>query len=338
MPRKRVEYTEVHDFDDDDSDERRSLLNATGSVVGPDSRDMNPNPGPNSAPASSIPMVQLKTTADAKESKDQVIDSEEKMNWVDEVERILEGNQESDQDQDLREIQESFIAHLKRELCTNKRFWGFILYWFFQLTATLIWLCTQKSGYKLKRTMSLLTLFSFFITFVWLNAYELLYGLGLFFLMNPAISWTIKDTSGMWIGNVGFGISFAFGIIAKGLSASGSKKVLILWYLMSMAMALIVYFPLELRKHHNAAVTVFITLFIIVLVVEQCTSTIVVGWFQLALCFVLVGLLVMGVESVFHMKKIKTCAPGLYRNQLYILFSFLFYLIGVVVRDFRTYE
>lgn len=332
MSRERVEYIKVKD----DSDEKRSLLKskrAGGSLVEPDSR--------NPAPASSIPMVSLESKSDLKESKDEVVDLEEKRSDIEEKERLLEMNQEEDQNPNVRE--DSCIGHVKRILRgIHKREWGLLLYLMLILTAALMrQFIKVESRLKLKRTMTLLTLISFFITYVWLNAYELLYGLGLFFLMNPAFSWTIKETSGMWIGNVGFGISFGLGLIAQGIRSSDSKTkkwLSFLWYSLAFAMAHIVYFPLHYEKYHYAAITLFVIVFITILLVEQSTSTIVVGWFQLSLCFILVGLLIMGVEGIFLAMKIKYCAPGLYRNQIYILFAFIFYLIGLVTREFRAHE
>lgn len=267
----------------------------------------------------SIPMVPVKTSEEDDESKIDVLEVEEKVDEEDENVNLLVVSQETDD----QENQECWIVMDKRKL-------GLALNLVLTNSAFIMALYSLDARHGYERGMSLMTLFSFLVTVVWLYAHELTCGLGLVFFQNPALPWTIKETAGMQIGNVGFGITFAFGMMAQALAC------LVLWYFMAIAVAFIVYYPLDKEKKHNTAIVSFVILLTCTLIVEEVVSPVVVGWFQMALCFIFVGVFIMLVEKVFRAKEVKTCSPGLYRNQLYIVFSFVFYLIGLVARAFRT--
>jgi len=333
MKRERVLYLEA-----DDSEEKVSLLksnNDSEPMVESNFENISANTGWGDFAAeheSSIPMVPVRTSEEDEESKKHVVEVEEKVDEEDEKANLLGESPQTD-NQEVQE-QESWI---RRKLSGwDQRKLGLALNLLLTTTTFTFMLFPSKKNYS-KRAVTLVTLFSFLGTLIWLYAYELIYGLGLVFFQNPALPWTIKETTGMWIGNVGFGITFSFGIIAKANSEGGVRPwCLVLWWFMAIAVAFIVYYPLNEEKKHNAAIVGFVILLTFTLFAEEAASPVIVGWFQLALCFIFVGVFVLLVEKAFRAKKVKTCSPGLYRNQLYIIFSFIFYLIGLVARAFRT--
>jgi len=337
MKRERVLYLE-------DSEEKVSLLksnNDSEPMVESNFESISANTGRGSIGdfaaehESSIPMVPVRTSEEDEESKKHVVEVEEKVDEEDEKATLLGENPQTD-NQEVQE-QESWIRRKLRGW--DQRKLGLAYFLLLTTTTFIIKLFPTKSRYRRERALTLVTLFSFLGTLIWLYAHELICGLGLVFFQNPALPWTIKETTGMWIGNVGFGITFSFGITAQAKPGTGAPPgCLVLWWFMAVAVAFIVYYPLNEEKKQNTAIVGFVWLLTFTLFAEAAASPVVVGWFQLALCFIFVGVFVLLVEKVFRAKKVKTCSPGLYRNQLYIIFSFIFYLIGLVARAFRTTE
>jgi len=326
MSRERVLYLEAND-----SEEKVSLLksnNDSEPMVESNFESISVNTGEQ---VSSIPMLPVRTSEEDGDSKKHVVEVEEKVDEEDETANLLGESPQTDN----QEVQESWI---RRKLSGwDQRKLGLAYYLLLTTTAFIIELFPQKPRYRSERALSLITLFSFLGTLIWLYAHELICGLGLVFFQNPALPWTIKETTGMWIGNIGFGITFSVGITVKATPGTATPPgFLVLWYFMAIAVAFIVYYPLNEEKKQNAAIVGFVILLTLTLFAEEAASPVVVGWFQMALCFIFVGVFVLLVEKVFLAKKVKTCSPGLYRNQLYIIFSFIFYLIGLVARAFRT--
>lgn len=337
MSRERVQYLEAND-----SEEKVSLLkssNDSEAMVESKFESISENTGrravADNAVEHSSSDVRTGTIViqEDDESKKHVVEVEEKVDEEDEKTNLLVVSPEID-----NEEAQDWESWIRRWLSgRDQRKWGLAVYLVLTTTSFIIALFSLNSRRRNIRALSLLTLFTFLYTVVSLYTYELVWGLGLVFFQNPALPWTIKHTTGMWLGDLGFGTSFTIGIMAQAIPGSRSAAgIVVLWFFMAIAMGFIVYYPLNEEKKQNAAIVGFVILLTSTLLAEEGTSPVVVGWFQLALCFIFVGVFVLLVEKVFRAKKVQTCSPGLYRNQLYIIFSFVFYLIGLVARAFRT--
>jgi len=186
----------------------------------------------------------------------------------------------------------------------------------------------------IEQCLSLLALITNLGTYAMLYWNEFTQGSSSEIWKNPVVYATLRGTKGMVIGNVGFGTTFTFGILAQSLSGSEQElTLLILWVLMMLVIALVIYFPFT-RVEHNIFRTLFVVLLISTLIVEVAFKVDSSGWCEIALSFIVIGQFVSITEIVLLRLGVEDCTRQYFRNQLYIHFSFIFYLIGLVNRAF----
>merc|ERR1712060_239789 len=170
----------------------------------------------------------------------------------------------------------------------------------------------------IEQCLSLLALITNLGTYVMLYWNEFTQGSSTEIWKNPAVYATLRETKGMVIGNVGFGTTFTFGIVAQSLSGSKQElTLLILWVLMMLVIALVIYFP-STRVEHKIFSMLFVVLLISTLIVEVAFKVDDSGWCEIALSFIVIGQLVSTAEIVMLRLGVEDCTRQYFRNQLYI--------------------
>jgi len=225
-----------------------------------------------------------------------------------------------------------------------KRIWG--LYGYLLLmgsTAETAWQIKSYTHSLHEQVFSILALLIVLITYSLLYYTESTCGKGMDLWIDPILCHTLQDIRGMWIANIGFGFAFSFSMIVQASSISNHRKVsLILWAMMGVSMGCVIYFKMD--DHiiaHGTAVSFFVLLLVANLIVEVVWAPDSDGlwhsggWFQVSLCMIIVSLLIPVVEEIIRsIYGTRSCNGGECRNQLYIHFSLLFYMMGIVVRAF----
>jgi len=185
-----------------------------------------------------------------------------------------------------------------------------------------------------EQCLSLLALITNLGTYAMLYWNEFTLGSSSEIWKNPVVYATLRGTKGMVIGNVGFGTTFTFGIVAQSISGSEQELTLLtLWFFMMLVIALVIYFPFT-RVEHNIFRMLFVVLLICTLIVEVAFKVDDSGWYEISLSFIVIGQFVSITEVVLLRLGVEDCTRQYFRNQLYIHFSFIFYLIGLVNRAF----
>jgi len=219
-----------------------------------------------------------------------------------------------------------------------KRKWGLLGYTIITIAAFILALTHAGSNYPhAEQTLCLLSFFFFVATFWTLFYLAFHRRLHPVLWVNPQLSLTVWTSAGMYIGNIGFSITFAFCIAAQALTGSSLEIVLIvLWFLLSMTMAFFIYFPFTQATKHTVSVASLALMLLIILILEVTScSTNALRWFEIALSFNIVGIIVMVGEEVLVSLAIPRLNPFIYNNQLYYLFSILSYYIGLISRSFE---
>jgi len=247
------------------------------------------------------------------------------------------------------EEREAERAVQRRSRCREdekwKRLWGLIGYLVLTLVMYGIAFLPSKSDTDnaVEQSFSILALLIVLVTYSILYYTESNCGKGLDLWTDPILCRTIEDTRGMWIANVGFGIAFSFSIEVQAVSNSGHEEVsLHLWVSMALAMGFVIYFTMGKDGiAHGISVSFFALLLVANLIVEVVIAPDSGGfwhsggWFQVALCMIIMSVLIPLVEEIIRsIYGARSCNGGGFRNQLYIHFSLLFYLVGIVVRSF----
>jgi len=219
------------------------------------------------------------------------------------------------------------------------RKWGLLGYTIVTVATLIIALIFAGShSPPVEQTLCILSFFFFVATFWTLFSKSFHRRLHPVLWSNPQLSLTVWSSDGMQIGNVGFSITFALCIAAQALTEFSRGVVLVvLWFLLSMAMAFFIYFPYTMATVHTVSVAILALILLIILIIEvACNSTDAVRWFQIALSFNIVGIIVMvGEQLLVSLQGIRGLNPLIYNNQLYYLFSILAYFIGLISRSFE---
>jgi len=277
---------------------------------------------------------------DESDSSTTNVESEEKKALID--------NRSSEEEEADPENAEPIRVVQRRSRCplSDKwmRSWGLYGY-------LLLMLSSVETAWQLKSLTHSLheQIFSILALLIVLITYSLLYytestcGKGMDLWIDPILCHTLQDVRGMWIANVGFGFAFSFSIIVQVSSISNHRQVsVVLWLIMGVSMGFVIYFKMDDHTiAHGTAVSFFVLLLVANLIVEVVwapdskESWLSGGWFQVSLCMIIVSLLIPVVEEIIRsIYGTRSCNGGECRNQLYIHFSLLFYLTGIVVRSF----
>jgi len=198
---------------------------------------------------------------------------------------------------------------------------------------------------QLEQTFSIIALLIVLITVSLLYYTEATRGKGLELWRFPILCNTLLAIRGMWIANIGFGFALCFSIAGQASSISSHKTVSVfLMVTMGVSLGFVIFFRIdEYRGAHDTAVIFFVLLLATNIIVEVVWAPDSEGpwhsggWFQVALSMVILSFLIPCVEDISRViSGSRSCAvSGEWRNQLYLHFSLLFYLVGMVVRSFR---